>query len=109
MSTTLTPGVVARWTTRRRPRPGDHCDECGTPVVDVACPTCGQLGGQAVGMLATVVESAGELRLVIAQRTGKGDWTPVQTMAATAETVRAVARPGGTGPQPRSLAARGLL
>ena len=89
-----TPGVVARWTTRRPPRAGDHCDECGTPVTDAACAECGQLAGHAVGMLATVVATPGGLQLVIARRTGNGDWTPVQTMPATADAVRA-ARPAG--------------
>ena len=105
MSATPPPGVVARWTARRPPRPGDHCDECGTPVADVACPNCGQLGGQAVGMLATVIEAAGELRLVIAQRTGKGDWTPSRRgRHGRGSTCH---RPtGGTGPQPSPVAAR---
>jgi hypothetical protein len=108
MSADLTPGIVARWTARRPPRAGDRCDECGTPVTEIACSGCGQLIGQAVGMLATVVEAAGELRLVVAQRTGRGDWIPIQTIAATAEAVRAIARSGSTGPLPGSVAAGGL-
>ena len=44
---TPTPGVVARWTTRRRPAAGDRCDECGDPRPDIACDGCGQLAGDA--------------------------------------------------------------
>ena len=108
MTAAPTPGVVARWTTRRRPRAGDRCDECGTPVTDIACVGCGQLAGQAVGMLATVVATPTGRQLVIAQRTGSGDWTPVRAVPATAEAVRAVARPGATGPQADHIAAGGL-
>jgi hypothetical protein len=97
---TPTPGVVARWTTRRRPAAGTPCDECGTPLTGPACEGCGQLAGQTVGMLATVIESDGELRLVIAQRTGRGDWTPIQTIAATPRALGAITRPGATGPAP---------
>jgi len=105
---TPTPGVVARWTTRRPPRAGDRCEECGTPVTDTACVECGQLAGHAVGMLATVFETPAGPQLVIAQRTGHGDWAPVQTMPATTAAVRAVARPGATGPQRDYVAAGGL-
>jgi hypothetical protein len=108
MSARPTPGVVARLTARRRPAAGQCCDECGAALTDVACTQCGQLAGLVIGMLAIVVESDGELRLVIAQRTGRGDWTPVQTMAATAEAVRAIARSGATGPVQSSVAAGGL-
>jgi hypothetical protein len=108
MTARPTPGVVARWTARRRPAAGQCCDECGAALTDVACDGCGQLAGLAVGMLATVVESDGGLRLVIAQRTGRGDWTPVRTMAASAEAVRAIARSGGTGPEQSPVAAGGL-
>ena len=103
-----TPGVVARWATRRPPRAGDRCDECGTPVTDTACVECGQLAGHAVGMLATVVETPTGPQLVIAQRTGHGDWTPVQTMPATTQALRAIARPGATGPQRDHVATGGL-
>ena len=70
---------------------------------------CGQLAGEAVGMLATVVDADGELRLVIAQRTGRGDWTPIRTMSATRRS-RAVAsaRPDATGPAPTIVDAGGL-
>jgi hypothetical protein len=104
-----TPGVIARWTTRRPPRTGDRCDECGTPVTNTACAECGQLAGRAVGMLATVVETPAGRQLVIAQRTGHGDWTPVQTMPATIEAVRAVGRPGATGPFTSQLRSGGRL
>jgi hypothetical protein len=103
-----TPGLVARWTARRPPAAGSPCDECGTVLVDAACHGCGQLAGDAVGMLATVVDSGGELRIVIAQRTGRGDWTPIRTMSATAEAVRSLARPGATGPAPRAASSGGL-
>jgi len=108
MSASPTPGLVARWTVRRRPGAGERCDECGATLTDIACDGCGQLAGHAVGMLATVVESEGGLRLVVAQRTGRGDWTPVRTMAATAEAVRAIARPGGTGPDHAPVVSGGL-
>jgi hypothetical protein len=77
-------------------------------LVDVACRACGQLGGDAVGMLATVVDAGGELRIVIAQRTGTGDWTPIRIIPATAEALRTLARPGATGPTPRITSSRGL-
>ena len=60
-------------------------------------------------MLATVVDTPGGARLVIAQRTGNGDWTPVQTVPATAEAVRAVGRPGATGPARRLTSTVGGL
>ena len=103
-----TRGLVARWTARRPPVAGSLCDECGTVLVDAACHGCGQLAGDAVGMLATVVDAGGELRIVIAQRTGKGDWTAVRTTAATPEAVRSLARPGATGPAPRITSSGGL-
>jgi hypothetical protein len=102
------PGLVARWTTRRPPAAGSLCDECATVLVDVACQRCGQLAGEAVGMLATVVDAGGELRIVIAQRTGKGDWTPIRTMSATAEAVRSLVRPDATGPTARATSSGGL-
>ena len=59
-------------------------------------------------MLATVVDTPGGPQLVIAQRTGNGHWIPVQTVPATAEAVRAVGRPGATGPQADHVAVGGL-
>ena len=52
-----TPGVIARWTTRRPPRAGDRCNDCRIAVTRRVCAECGQLTGQSVGMLATVVET----------------------------------------------------
>ena len=52
-----TPGLVARWTTRRPPAAGSLCEECAAVLVDVACQRCGQLAGEAVGMLATVLNA----------------------------------------------------
>jgi hypothetical protein len=103
-----TPGVVARWTTRRRPASGQCCDECGETLVDLACGRCGQLAGGLVGMLATVIDTPVGPQLVIARRTGYGDWTPIERMPATAEAFRAIARPGATGP-PRVTPAPGGL
>ena len=95
-----TPGrVLARWTARPRPEAGSVCDECATVLDDIQCGTCGQLAGRPVGMLATVVDTPAGTRLVIAQRTEDG-WTPVRTVPATEDNVRALARPGATGPSP---------
>jgi hypothetical protein len=94
------PGVIARWTTRRPPAAGTPCDECASPLVDISCDGCGQLAGVPVGMLATVVETVHGPELVIAERSVTGDWTPLRRMPATPAAVRALARPGATGPQP---------
>jgi hypothetical protein len=59
-------------------------------------------------MLATVVDAGGELRIVIAQRTDTGDWTPIRTLSATAEALRSLARPGATGPAPWAMSSGGL-
>jgi hypothetical protein len=103
----VAPGVVARWTSRRRPAAGALCDECSSLLIDVACGCCGQLGGRWVAMLATVVDTATGPRLVIAERAEAGDWVPVRTLPATADNVHALARPGATGPT--APAAGGLL
>jgi hypothetical protein len=96
-SLTPTPGVVARWTTRRRPTPGTVCEECATVLDDIQCGRCGQLAGPPVGMLATVVHTPAGARLVIAERSDQG-WVPVRALPATSDAVRALARPGATGP-----------
>jgi hypothetical protein len=109
MTYTPTPGVVARWTSRHRPPAGSACDECGTTLTDTTCNRCGQLAGRLVGMLATVVDTPAGPQLVIAERTVRGDWTPIRTFAATREAVRAISRPGATGPsQPATPAIGGL-
>jgi hypothetical protein len=108
MTATPTPGVVARWTTRRRPVVGAVCEECATALVDIACEGCGQLAGRPVGMLASVIDTPAGPQLVIAERTAAGDWTPVRRGPATSEAVRVLARPGATGPQARNQAAGGL-
>lgn len=107
MTATPTPGVVARWTTRRRPAAGAVCEECSTALVDITCAGCGQIACHPVGMLATVIETPAGPQLVIAERTAAGDWTPVRRGPATSEAVRALARPGATGPQARARAAGG--
>jgi hypothetical protein len=94
-----TPGVVARWTTRRRRAPGQRCEECGEVLADVACGRCGQLAGETVGMLATVLDTPAGVRLVIAEHTPEG-WTPVRSLPATRVSVAALSRPGSTGPAP---------
>jgi hypothetical protein len=104
---TPTPGVVARWTTRRRPGPGQRCDECGEGLADVACDRCGQLAGEMVGMLATVMDSPAGVRLVIAEHTPDG-WTPVRSLPATRANVAALSRPGATGPTPAASTRGGL-
>ena len=103
-----TPGVVARWTTRRRPAVGSVCGECATVLVDVTCPECGQLAGGLVAMLATVVDTPAAARLVIAEHTAEG-WVPVRTVPATPGNVAALARPGATGPTPAATAPVGGL
>jgi hypothetical protein len=94
-----TPGVVARWTTRRRPATGAVCDECREVVVDSRCGCCGQLAGETVGMLAAVMDTPAGARLVIAEH-GPGGWAPIQTVPATRTNLAALSRPGATGPAP---------
>ncbi len=109
MTRPVTPGIVARWTTRRRPAPGTACDECGTVPDDLRCDGCGQLAGHPVAMLATILDTPAGPQLVIAERTGAGGgWIPVRRLPATPDTVRALARPGATGPQPAPTALGGL-
>jgi hypothetical protein len=92
-----TPGVVVRWTSRRRPAAGGACDECGTVAAEPSCPTCGQLTGELVAMLATVVDTPAGVRLVIAEHRA-GGWVPIRTLPATTANVTALSRPGATGP-----------
>jgi hypothetical protein len=106
---TVRPGVVARWTARRRPSPGAVCDECGTVLDALVCGGCGQLAGGPVGMLATVVDTPAGPQLVVAERAGAGGgWIPVRRLPATSDAVRALARPGATGPRPAPSALGGL-
>jgi hypothetical protein len=107
-ATPFATGVVARWTARRRPGPGAVCEECATPLVDIACECCGQLVGRAVGMLATVVDTPAGPQLVIAERSPAGGWTPLRRFPATREALRALARPGATGPQTHTETVGGL-
>jgi hypothetical protein len=104
---TPAPGAVARWTTRRRTAPGERCKECGEVLVEVACDGCGQLAGEPVGMLATVVDTPAGARLVIAEHTPEG-WTPVRSVPATRANVAALSRPGATGPVPAASTRGGL-
>jgi hypothetical protein len=105
---TPTPGVLARWTTRRHPAAGQRCDECGQVLDAVACDGCGQLAGEPVGMLATVVDTPTGARLVIAEHTPDG-WTPVRSVPATRANVAALSRPDATGPAPAASNGGGLL
>src|SRR5262245_31255214 len=107
--TAPTPGIVARWTIRRRPASGTRCDECGEVLHGSVCGQCGQLAGPVVGMIATVIDTADGLRLVIAERTGRGDWTPIRTLPATQDNVNALTRPGATGPEPPAARLTGSL
>lgn len=102
-----TPGVVARWTTRRRPAAGQRCDECGEVLLDVACAGCGQLAGEPAGMLATVLDTPAGARLVIAEHTPEG-WAPVRSIPATRANVAALSRPGATGPESDTSTSGGL-
>jgi hypothetical protein len=104
---TPAPGAVARWTTRRRPVAGQRCDECGQVLLDVACAGCGQLAGEPVGMLATVVDTPAGARLVVAGHTPEG-WTPVRSVPPTPANIAALSRPGATGPAPAASTPRGL-
>jgi hypothetical protein len=94
-----TPGLVARWTTRRHPAAGSLCDQCREVLVDIACGCCGQLAGEVVAVLAAVVDTPAGARLVIAEHTPDG-WTPVRSVPATWANVTALSRPGATGPTP---------
>jgi hypothetical protein len=105
---TPSPGVVARWTARRRPGRGERCEECGANLTCVTCDGCGQLAGELVGMLATVVDSPAGARLVVAERTPDG-WAPVRTVPATQANVAALSRQGATGPAPVTRTSGGLL
>jgi hypothetical protein len=102
-----TTGVIARWTTRRRPSAGSICDECRELLVDMECECCGQLAGAIVGMLATVVDTAAGARLVIAEH-GPDGWAAVQSLPATPANVAALCRPGATGPTPAASMLGGL-
>jgi hypothetical protein len=97
------PGIVARWAGRRRTA---VCGECGEPaaVAGTSCALCGQLPGEPVGMLATVIDTPAGPRLVIATRIG-GGWVPVRAVEATSEALRMVRRQHDTG---RATAAGGL-
>ena len=101
-------GVVARWTARRHPAAGSLCDECREVLIDMQCECCGQLAGEIVAMLATVVDTPAGPRLVIAEHTPDG-WTPIQSVPATRANVATLARPGATGPAPAASTHRGLL
>jgi hypothetical protein len=92
-------GVVARWTARRHPAAGSLCDECREVLVDMQCECCGQLAGELVAMLATVVDTLAGARLVIAEHGAEG-WTPIRSVPATRANVAALSRPGATGPAP---------
>lgn len=102
-----TPGVVARWTTRRRAA-GGPCSECGTRVDETTCPECGQLAGELAAMLATVVDTPAGARVVIAEHTARG-WVAVRTVPATDANVAALSRTGATGPAPKATAPVGGL
>jgi hypothetical protein len=90
-------GVVARWTARRHPAAGSLCGECGEVLVDMQCECCGQLAGEIVAMLATVVDTPAGARIVIAEHDVDG-WTPIRSVPATRANVAALSRPGATGP-----------
>jgi len=106
MTALAAPAVVARWTSRPSPAPGATCDECAAALRNARCEGCGQLAGRPVGMLATLVETPTGVRIVVAQRIA-GGWAPVNTVPATSENLRALTRPGATGPAPAAVG--GLL
>ena len=90
------PGVIARWATPTAPAGPTGCDECGEHLdPDMAqCPGCRQTtAGPATGRLAVVIETtAGDRRLLIAERTPSGGWASTRRLPATDKAVRAVAR-----------------
>jgi RNA polymerase subunit RPABC4/transcription elongation factor Spt4 len=87
--------VVARWS-HRTATEATRCDECGEhlDVGTTQCPQCRQAAAAtATGMLAVVVETtAGDRRLVVAERTPTGGWAPTRHVPATNQAVRALAR-----------------
>jgi hypothetical protein len=99
MTAPVTPAVVARWTTRPSPAPGAICDECAAALHNTRCDGCGQLAERPVGMLATLVDTPAGAHIVVAQRIA-GGWAPVNALPATSENLRALSRPGATGPAP---------
>jgi hypothetical protein len=98
MTAPVTPAVVARWTSRPNPTSGATCDECAAPLHNARCDGCGQLAGRPVGMLATLVDTPAGAHIVVAQRIA-GGWAPINTLPATSENLRALRRPGATGPE----------
>jgi hypothetical protein len=107
MTTTTTgPRVLARWATRQSPAPGAICDECAAALQGDRCDGCGQLAGQLIGMLATLVDTPAGDRIVVARRIA-GGWAPINTFPATPENLRALARPEAIGPAPATVG--GLL
>lgn len=92
-----TPGVIARWATPTTPTGPTACDECGEHLDPdmTQCPGCRQTTttGPATGRLAVVIETtAGDRRLVIAERTPSGGWAPTRRLPATDKAVAALAR-----------------
>lgn len=92
-----TPGVIARWATPTAPTGPTACDECSEHLdPDMAqCPGCRQATttGPATGRLAVVIETtAGDRRLLIAERTPNGGWAPTRHLPATADAVAALTR-----------------
>ena len=104
MSAPTAPAVVARWTRRPNPAPDATCDECGAALHEPRCANCGQLAGRLVGMIATHVDTPTGGRIVVAQRVA-GGWAPVNSVPATEDNLRALARPGATGPAPAAVGA----
>jgi hypothetical protein len=88
--------VVARWAARPATTGPAVCGECGEPLDpgSVQCPQCRQATATtATGMLAVVVETtAGDRRLVVAERTPTGGWAPTRHLPASDQAVRALAR-----------------
>jgi hypothetical protein len=104
---TPAPGAVARWTTRRHPAAGSLCDECREVLVDMQCECCGQLAGEIVAMLATVIDTPAGARIVIAEHTPEG-WTPIRSVPATPANIATLSRPGATGAFPAASTHAGL-
>ena len=83
------------------PAPGAICDECAAAARRPPLRrTAGSSPAARSACSPRVVDTPAGARIVVAQRIA-GGWTPVSTVPATEDNLRALARPGATGAQPR--------
>jgi predicted amidophosphoribosyltransferase len=83
--------VLARWSTPLPPRRPVTCTSCGETHKEAFCPQCASPAGSTVGHIATLVEAAGRLVIVVAQRR-HGSWEATRTLDATTDAIRALRR-----------------